>query len=113
MIKGVKNYLLVVLLSVTCGLITVNWYQTGNPSKFFLLAHKLENTSDNINDIDVEFVNRKVFLNVHLKKQTSCKKIITDLGINNIIVSSRLYVPSCAIIDKTLIRITYSETINT
>ena len=109
MVKELMGYLLVVIISIVSVLMIVNWYQTGSPSKFFLLAHKLENTSSNIATIDVEFSEKKVFLNVHLKKQVSCKKIVAELGTNNIIIGMKSYEPTCAIVAKDLIQITYSE----
>lgn len=109
MTKGAKIYLLVVLLSMICGLILINWCLIDNPSNFSFLVHKIENTSNDIESIDVEFSGRKVFLNVRPKRLMSCNKVIADLGINNIIVSSKVYVPTCTSIDRNLIRITYSE----
>jgi len=111
--KGLKNYLLIVLLSLASVIIIANWYFTGDPGKFFFLAHKLEITNENILDVDVEFSNRKVYLNVHLKNPSSCKKVVKDLGINSILIGDRTYVPTCTVVDKNYIRIVYSESTNT
>lgn len=107
-----KNYAMIVLLSMVSMLAITNWYYTGDPTKFFLIAHVLETENENIENVNVEFADKKVYLNVHLKKQTTCKKIIADLGINNIAIGSRSYAPSCTVANKKLIRITYSEIIN-
>jgi hypothetical protein len=110
--KSAKNYVMVVLLSAVSVLAIVNWYVTGDPSRFFLLAHSLEVRNDNIENVTVDFADRKVYLNVTVKKPTTCKKIVADLGINTIIVGSKSYAPTCTVIDRTLIRITYKETTN-
>lgn len=108
-----KNYMMVVLLSVISAIAMMNWYYTGDPSRFFLLAHTLETKNENIDRVNVEFADRKVYLNVYLKKQTTCKKIVTDLGINTIIVGTKSYAPICAVVDRNLIKITYSSELAT
>jgi hypothetical protein len=107
-----KNYLMVALLSVLSAIGIINWYCTGNPAQFFLFAHTLEVESENIEKVNVEFVDRKVYLNVHLRKQTTCKKIVADLGINTTVIGHRFYSPSCTMVNNGLIRIIYSERIN-
>lgn len=107
-----KSYIFAALLSIVSMVIIANLYYTGDPGKFFLLANKLEIKSDNITDVDVEFIDQKVYLNVRLKTPSTCKRVMKDLGINTIVVGSSSYSPTCAVINGTLIRITYTEITN-
>jgi hypothetical protein len=111
--KVLKNYLLIVLLLLVSLTIVTNWYFTGDPGKFFFLAHKLEIANDDILEVDVEFSNRKVYLNVHLKNPSSCKKVVKDLGISNILIGERTYIPTCTVVGKNYIRIVYTESLGT
>lgn len=103
-----KNYVAVVLLSILFVTVSMNWYFTGSPYRFFLSVY-LEHKSDNIEDVDVEFVDKKVFLNVRLRNPSSCKMVLTELGINNILVGQKIYKPSCRIVEPKLIRIVYTR----
>lgn len=58
-------------------------------------------------DVDVEF--RKILLNVHLKRETTCEKIIQYLDIQTVTIKDRHYSPSCSKITDELIIITYDE----
>ncbi len=112
MSKATKGYLMVVLLSILSLVIVVNWYVTGDPNKFFLLAHKLEVSSDNIEDVTIEFIEGRVFMNVATKKETTCNKVMKTLGVNDIFIGEKIYSPTCNVVDQQLIQIVYSA-INT
>ena len=100
-----------IALGLLVSVIFLSWCYKDGPERLFLTTNFLESSSENINNMDVEFNDGKVYLNIHLKKSATCKTIIAELGINNIIVGKKVYAPTCVKIDKTLIRIIYSRII--
>lgn len=107
--KLLGNSMVAILLSLPITVITMNWVITGSPDKFFLSPHSLAGSVKGINKVDVEFQNRRIFLNVHLQAPMSCKKVIAELGVNPLVVEERTYVPTCSIMSEELIKITYEE----
>lgn len=107
--RKLKGILIVSLLILIGSVVIANLYFTGDPGKFFLLAQKLEFTSDIIHNVDVEFGDRKVYLNVRLNSPATCKQVVKDLGINNIIIGEKTFMPTCRAVSKKLISIVYAE----
>lgn len=100
-----------IFLGLLTSVIFLNWYYTDDPERLFLTANFLENKSDNIDSMNVEFNDGKVYLNIHLKKSATCKTIMSELGINKIVIGKKIYAPSCVKIDRNLISIIYSRII--
>jgi hypothetical protein len=103
-----RSYLVITLLSIFSVLVTLNWFFSGSPYRYFLSAY-LEHRSENIEDVEVEFSGKQVFLNVHLRQPATCQKVVEELGINNIIVGQRVYKPNCTVESPTLVRVVYTR----
>lgn len=73
----------------------------------------IENTivTSNIAGIDTSLNDSKVYLNVQVKGEITCKQAITALNIKLLTVKSKIYQPVCTHINGSLIRITYVEQI--
>ena len=99
------------LVALFLSVIFLNWYYTDDAGKFFLTANFIESRSDSIRDMNVDFRDGKVYLNIHLKKPATCKIIMNELGINNIVIGKKTYVPICSKINRNLISIVYSRII--
>lgn len=67
--------------------------------------------SNTIKSIDAEFYDRKLLLNIHLKKEVQCEEVMKTLSIQPLVVKSKTYAPNCSHVNNLLIRITYSEAI--
>jgi hypothetical protein len=100
-----------VLLSLVLTVLTLNWIINDDITKCFLDPVFFSVESEAISNVDVEFSNRKIFLNVHLNQPMTCKEVITLLGIESFSIKEKVYAPSCSRIDKNLVKITYGEVI--
>jgi len=104
-----KNLLIIVLsvalMAIIAGLI-IDYRSQNDVLDPMLLGADIPS----IKSIDVELNNRKLYLNIHLTKYISCKEIVESLDIQPLIVKNKIYAPSCSNINKSFIRITYTET---
>ncbi|HEY6436323.1 MAG TPA: hypothetical protein VIY47_07010, partial [Ignavibacteriaceae bacterium] len=48
-----------------------------------------EEETDDIKRIDIEYIDRKIYLNVELQRPIGCDEVKKILGINNILIKSR------------------------
>jgi hypothetical protein len=101
------------LLSIGLVVAVLNLAATGDPTVSFMSPAKLDMNVDGIKDVDVEFVNHTIYLNVYLSKPLSCAQVITGLGITTLPVNNKTFSPSCQKVDSELIRISYIETVST
>ncbi len=68
-----------------------------------------KNTSESINKIKIEFKDSKIFLNVYLNNITTCENVIELLGIQDVSIRNKTYVPNCSVVDDKFIQIVYKE----
>jgi len=61
-----------------------------------------------IKDLNVEYSENKIYLNVELIAPQTCPELIKALGIHPIVIKSKTYQPSCSKISDSLMRITYT-----
>jgi hypothetical protein len=92
-------------LAVSIGVL--NWETNNNPVKSFLKQNISYSNSDVISNIDVEFKNGAVLLNVHTSQITSCDGIKSILDIKPLIIKNKTYIPQCSSVSDDLIQITY------
>jgi hypothetical protein len=64
-----------------------------------------------IRDLDVEYSEGKIYLNVELITPRTCAELIDSLRIQPLVIKTRTYQPTCSVISNTLIRITYTQSI--
>ena len=81
-----------------------------DPSRGLISTGLLNNSG--VKDLDVEYVDGKIYLNVELTEPKTCPQLIDTLKIQTIVVKTRTYQPTCVKISDTLIRVTYTQTIS-
>jgi hypothetical protein len=74
---------------------------------------KIEHNNDLIDRMEVEFNSHEMYLNIYVNRPVSCDMLVQSVGIESFIVKGTTYVPSCSIIDTTLVRITYTQEVPT
>ena len=70
---------------------------------------KIEHNTDLIDRMEVEFNSHEMYLNIYVNRPVSCDMLVQSIGIESFIVKGTTYVPSCSIIDTSLVRITYTQ----
>jgi len=64
-----------------------------------------------IRDLDVEYSDGKIYLNVEFITPKTCAELVGSLRIQSIVIKTRTYRPTCSRISDTLMRITYTQSI--
>lgn len=64
-----------------------------------------------IKDLNVEYAENKIYLNVDLITPQSCSELIKTLGIHPIVIKSKTYQPVCSKVSEFQMRITYTLTV--
>lgn len=105
-----NNYL-IGALSIILIVLTLNWIVEDKRQSALLDPILFNSNNSSIKSIDAEFGDRKLHLNIHLSGYTSCKEVVKLLDIRPLVVKNKTYTPICSNIDKSLIRITYSEAV--
>lgn len=65
-----------------------------------------------IRDLNVEYLDGKIYLNVELITPKTCVELVDSLRIQPIVIKARTYQPTCTKISDTLIRVTYTQEIS-
>ena len=97
--------LLIIALFAMCWLIESTLVSTS------LLEPVFFNQSGGIiKSIDAEFINKSIYLNVHLKKYISCEEVM-KLGIQSFEVKNNTYkITGCSHVSDSFIKIVYTRT---
>jgi len=66
-------------------------------------------SNDGINQINVEYDDKKVYMNIHISKPLSCKQLIQTLDLSSISIRNKTYIPACSNISNSIIQIVYYE----
>lgn len=82
-----------------------------NPNQGLIESTALSRSG--IRDLDVEYVDGKIYLNVELISPKTCDELIDSLRIRALVIKTRTYQPTCLKISDTLMRITYTQSITT
>lgn len=109
MAKFLGNSLATVILSLFFVAITINWLTNDDPEKNLLKPTLLKNSGESIESIDIDYVGKQIYLDVTLRKPITCKRAIEILEIGDFVVHGRTYLPTCSVINNSLIRIVYVE----
>jgi hypothetical protein len=64
-----------------------------------------------IEKVRIEFRGKSIYLNVFLNQPQTCNQVITELGVEQLPVKSKIYVPACTIIKDDYIKIVFEEKI--
>lgn len=88
----------------------LNWLVNDNPTVSFLKKQTISyiySTDNKISNIDIEFDDGKVFLNVHTLSPMTCDEVKSKLGIQTITIKNKAYIPNCTLENDSLIQVTY------
>lgn len=100
--------LVVTTLSLISAIIIVSSFEDES-----IYTQSLINSTDlsksGIKDLNIEYSNGKIFLNVELTAPTPCSQVIDLLNIRPIEVKRRTYYPTCSQITDTLVKIIYIQ----
>jgi hypothetical protein len=66
-----------------------------------------------VGKIEVILDDGKIYLDIHLNSNLTCKETIELLDVKPEIINNKFYSPTCERVDEDLIRITYTEGIST
>jgi hypothetical protein len=105
-----NNYL-IAALSITLIVFTLHWIAEDRTQTTLLEPILFGSNNSSIKSIDAEFSDKKLHLNIHLSEYTSCKEVVKLLDIRSLVVKNKTYTPTCSNINKSLVRITYSEAV--
>lgn len=107
MIYSLGKALAVTTLFVVLTLVLTNHINRDEPLGKLIDSSVL--AEEGIKDLDVEYIDGKIYLNVGMISPTSCSELIKSLKIRPIVVKSRTYHPTCSKISDTLMRVTYTQ----
>jgi hypothetical protein len=105
-----KAVVAIALSTIFLAFILVYSAQEHNSSRSLIEASVLGKSG--IKDLDVEYVDGKIYLNVELNTPKTCIELVDSLKIQPIVIKSRTYQPSCTKISDTLMRVTYTQSIS-
>lgn len=109
MSKTLGNWLITGALSAVLTVVAIGWLDSVEES--LLASAAGADAYPGIEKVDIEFGKRTILLNVYLSKPLTCTQVITALGIESLPIKDRVYVPACREITRSLIKITYTESI--
>jgi len=99
--------LVVATLSLISIAVIIHLTEKNNTSQEIISSTALSRAG--IKDLDVEYTDGKIYLNVELSTPKTCPQLINSLGIHSIVIKTRTYEPSCTKISDTLMRVTYTQ----
>jgi hypothetical protein len=109
MSKTLGNWLITGALSTVLAVAAIGWLD--NVEESLLVSAAGADGHPGIEKVDIEFGKNTILLNVHLSKPLNCVQVISTLGIESLPIKDRVYVPACREINRSLIKITYTESI--
>jgi hypothetical protein len=111
MLHTLGKTLVVATLSLVSAAAIIHLAEKNNTSQEIISSTALSRAG--IKDLDVEYVDGKIYLNVELTTPKTCLQLIDSLGIHSIVIKTRTYQPVCSKISDTLMRVTYTQSIST
>ncbi len=109
MSKTLGTWLITSVLSAVLAVVAIGWLD--NVEESLLVSAAGADIHPGIDKVEFEFARKTIFLNVYLSKPLNCTQVISSLGIESLLIKDRLYVPECRVIDHSLIKIIYTESI--
>ena len=96
------RHLSIVLSIVIATIFVASWLLNTKPAIF-------NQDTDIVRSIDAEFIDRTIYLNVHLKKYISCEEVV-KLGVQSFDVKNNTYrIAGCSHVSDLLIKIVYIQ----
>ena len=102
-----------VLISLAGSVAILNWLVNDDASKSFLVQVSQEEKKSGIKNLDIEFKNKNVVLNIFLEKPMTCDEVFDVLGVEDLPLRGKVYSPVCTSIKPEKIVITYKEMVKT
>lgn len=69
---------------------------------------KLQGSVDGIQNVEMEVIDKKIYVNVYLSRPQTCHDVVKNLGVSQFSIRGRIYIPECSQINSELIKIIYS-----
>jgi hypothetical protein len=107
--RSLGNLGLATLLSVVGSALLINWVLTDNTAKSLLVQTSASQPNSKINQLDIEFKDNSILLNVKLNNPMSCKEVFTTLNIIELPLKDKVYSPICTTVKPELVVVTYKE----
>ena len=110
--RSLGNLGLATLLSIVGSVLILNWLVNEDATKSFLVQTSVD-TGSSVKQLDIEFKDSSILLNVQLNKPMSCKEVFSALDISDLPMKGKIYSPICTVVEPARIVITYKEKITT
>jgi len=102
--------LAVATLSLVSAIVIIYAIERTDPARSLIESTALGRSG--IKDLDVEYVDGKIYLNIELNTPKTCNELVDSLKIQTIVIKRRTYQPTCMKISDTLMRVTYTQSIS-
>jgi len=89
--------------------LVLNWLVNDDIAKSFLIHATVEHRQSGIGEMNVAFEDNDILLNVNLTRPMSCYDVIDLLGVEDLPLRGRIYVPTCKIVKPEYVVITYKK----
>jgi hypothetical protein len=109
MSKTLGTWLITSVLSAVLAIVAIE--RLDNVEESLLVSAAGADIHPGIDKVDIEFGRKTILLNVYLSKPLNCSQVITTLGIESLPIKDRVYFPDCKVVDHSLIKIVYTESI--
>lgn len=103
---------IVILISLVGSILILNWL-VNDESKSFLVQVSQEEKKSGIRNLDIEFRDKNVVLNIFLEKPMSCDEVFDVLDVEEIPLRGKIFTPVCTSIKPDKVVITYKEMVKT
>lgn len=110
--RSLGNLGLATLLSIVGSVLILNWLVNEDATKSFLVQTSVD-TGSSVKQLDIEFKDSSILLNVQLNKPMSCKEVFSALDISDLPMKGKIYSPICTVVEPARVVITYKEKITT
>jgi hypothetical protein len=107
--RSLGNLGLATLLSVAGSILLLNWLSSDDTAKSFLVQTSAGQADPKINQLNIEFKDNSILLNVKLNAPMSCKEIFSALNISELPLKDKVYSPVCTTVKPELVVVTYKE----
>ena len=108
--RSLGNLGLATLLSIVGSVLILNWLVNEDATKSFLVQTSVD-TGSSVKQLDIEFKDSSILLNVQLNKPMSCKEVFSALDISDLPMKGKIYSPICTTVKPELVVVTYREKI--
>lgn len=96
-------------LATVGAVLVLNWLVNDDIAKSFLIHATAEHRQSGIGSVKVEFEENNILLNVNLTRPMSCADVIEILGVEDLPLRGKIYIPTCKTVKPESVVITYKK----